>query len=279
MAEMHSLNGYEIADKKAREEIEKIKLSGVDGSSIYIGNGEMPEGCVMQIILDDEEETGGGTDEGTGDEGGTTEEPDGDEGGSDEGTGGAEEGGSDEEVTPVVYTVTYTLTNCESREGYENGETFTVNEGAQHQDYIYAADGYTIGSVVVMMGGVDVTSTAYADGDLCITSVTGNVEITASANAVETGGEESDGEEETVYYSVTFDLGDGVTTACDTDRVKAGGTLYASLETDDGTDFTATVTMGGVDVTKTAYSKLITGVGDILIKNVSGDIYVTAEKA
>lgn len=52
--EMYSLNGYEIADKWAREEIEKIKDSGVDTDLIYVGDGEMPEGYVIQIIPGDE---------------------------------------------------------------------------------------------------------------------------------------------------------------------------------------------------------------------------------
>ena len=46
-----------------------------------------------------------------------------------------------------------------------------------------AGDGYTLGDVTVMMGGVDVTATAYAGGIVSIAEVTGNVVITATATA------------------------------------------------------------------------------------------------
>jgi hypothetical protein len=41
----------------------------------------------------------------------------------------------------------------------------------------------TIQTVVVMMGGEDITSTAYNDGDISIASVSGDIVITAVAAA------------------------------------------------------------------------------------------------
>lgn len=46
-----------------------------------------------------------------------------------------------------------------------------------------AADGYTLGTVIVTMGGNDVTASAYSAGKVTIASVTGNVQITAVASA------------------------------------------------------------------------------------------------
>ena len=42
--------------------------------------------------------------------------------------------------------------------------------------------GKTLGTVTVKMGGTDITSTAYSAGVVTIASVTGNIEITASAS-------------------------------------------------------------------------------------------------
>ena len=42
-------------------------------------------------------------------------------------------------------------------------------------------DSGTLGTVTVKMGGVDVTNTVYSNGVITIASVTGNIEITATA--------------------------------------------------------------------------------------------------
>ena len=79
--------------------------------------------------------------------------------------------------TPVVtYTITANLTNVTS----DNSAT-SVQEGNGYTATLTVADGYTLGSVVVTMGGTDVTADAYADGVITIESVTGDVVITAEA--------------------------------------------------------------------------------------------------
>jgi hypothetical protein len=50
-----------------------------------------------------------------------------------------------------------------------------------------ASEGYSINSVIVEMGGEDVTSTVYSDGSINIPSVTGDVVITAIAETSSTG--------------------------------------------------------------------------------------------
>ena len=57
----------------------------------------------------------------------------------------------------------------------------TVEAGDSYSTTLTASTNYTINSVTVTMGGVDVTSTTYSSGTVSIPSVTGNIVITASA--------------------------------------------------------------------------------------------------
>lgn len=76
----------------------------------------------------------------------------------------------------VIYTITKDLVNITS----DNGQS-SVTEGESYTATLTVAEGYTMDSVVVKMGGVDVTADVYADGVITISAVTGNVEIVASA--------------------------------------------------------------------------------------------------
>ena len=57
----------------------------------------------------------------------------------------------------------------------------SVEDGAAYTATLTAESGYTMGTVVVKMGGTDITSTAYtaSSGVISIAEVTGNVTITA----------------------------------------------------------------------------------------------------
>ena len=81
-----------------------------------------------------------------------------------------------------TYTISNELINCTS----SNSAT-SVKENAAYSATLTANDGYTLtgGTVTVTMGGVNITATAYADGVISIASVTGDVEIFASAIAVQ----------------------------------------------------------------------------------------------
>lgn len=80
-------------------------------------------------------------------------------------------------ITPTVtHTVTQSFTNVTSS---FTGET--VDDGAALTATLTADMGYTLGTVTVMMGGEDVTATAYSDGTVTIANVTSDVVITASA--------------------------------------------------------------------------------------------------
>lgn len=75
-----------------------------------------------------------------------------------------------------VFDVTQTLVNVTS-----DFSAQAIAEGSALDINLTAADGMTIGTVVVVMGGVDVTSVAYDAGAISIASVDGDVTITAIA--------------------------------------------------------------------------------------------------
>lgn len=81
-------------------------------------------------------------------------------------------------VPPQEYTVTNTLTGCTS----SNAAT-TVTEGDAYYATITASNGYVLNGATVMvkMGGTDVTALYYADGIINIPDVSGNIEITITA--------------------------------------------------------------------------------------------------
>ncbi len=142
--------------------------------------------------------------------------------------------------------------------------TFTgdsVDANAPFDATISAKTGYTLASVVVTMGGVDVTADAYhsATGKVTIASVTGNVIITATA-AINT-------------YTVTQTL-THVTSSYDGASVNYGSALSAELTADDTyTIDSVTVTLGGEDITSTAYDS---GTGTVSIESVTGNVVITA---
>ena len=74
-----------------------------------------------------------------------------------------------------VYTVTNNLTNVTN----SNAQT-EVTDGF-YSATLTVADGYSMQSVVITMGGVDVTDSVYGDGNILITAVTGDIVITAVA--------------------------------------------------------------------------------------------------
>ena len=63
------------------------------------------------------------------------------------------------------------------------GSATTVKEGDPYTGTITVADGYTLQSVVITMGGVDITSSVYSNGAISIPAVTGNVTVTVVAKA------------------------------------------------------------------------------------------------
>ena len=96
----------------------------------------------------------------------------GESGGGDSGgdTGGGDSGGD----TGTTYTVTNNLTNV------TNSNSDTTASGF-YSATLTVVDGYSMNSVVITMGGVDITDSVYGDGGILITEVTGDIVITAVA--------------------------------------------------------------------------------------------------
>lgn len=90
----------------------------------------------------------------------------------------SESGGGSGGDTPSVttYNITNNLTNC-----VNSNVNTSVVENSSYIANITANDGYTLDSVIVTMGGEDITSSAYSNGQVNISSVTGDIVITASA--------------------------------------------------------------------------------------------------
>lgn len=79
---------------------------------------------------------------------------------------------------PTVYrSITNSLTHVTS-----SNAAVSVEDGTAYTATLTAESGYTMGTVVVKMGGTDITSTAYtaSSGVVSIAEVTGDVTITAS---------------------------------------------------------------------------------------------------
>lgn len=86
--------------------------------------------------------------------------------------------GTPSSITVPSYTVTNSLNHC-----ITNNNATSVDERSSYTATISAMVGYTLSSVTVTMGGVDITSTAYSNGVVSIASVTGNIVITATATS------------------------------------------------------------------------------------------------
>ena len=153
-------------------------------------------------------------------------------------------------------TITKNLTGC------------TISNNASQVDYgeaytatIAAESGKTITSVVVKMGGVDITATAYTagSGSINIAKVTGAVTITAVASVP------------SMTYTITLNL-----TNCASSNTATSIAENASYTTTLSPTGTfkklgaITVTMGGVDISASAVSG-----STITIAKVTGDIVIT----
>lgn len=91
------------------------------------------------------------------------------------------------EVTTTLSITNYTITNNLTNVTNSNTAT-SVEKNSSYSAVLSANEGYEISSVVVTMGGTDITSSCVSGTNISIASVTGNIVITASANAVQTDG-------------------------------------------------------------------------------------------
>ncbi len=151
-------------------------------------------------------------------------------------------------------TITANLTGCtisNSASQVEYGDSYTAT--------ITPESGKELASVVVTMGGVDITSSVVSGGAISIPKVTGAVTITAAATVP------------TASYNVTLNLTNAASSNAAT-RV-AEGAAYTTTLTPTGTFKklgAITVTMGGADISASAVSG-----STVSIPSVTGDIAIT----
>lgn len=120
-------------------------------------------------------------------------------------------------------------------------------------DYGYEAD-----EVIVMVNGVNVTSTTYKDNKINITNVDGDISISVSAKIK--------------YYNIEYNL-DLTTSSNTVNKINEGGAYNTTLIVPQYFEITTiNVVMNGEDVTDTVYSN-----GTISIADVTGDIVITAK--
>lgn len=94
----------------------------------------------------------------------------------------------------TTYKITNNLTNCSNA-----NSSSTVAIGGSYIATIVPSESYALSSVKVLMSGVDVTSSVYSNGTINISSVTGDIIITATATAI-TGGDDAGYYVEGEYY-------------------------------------------------------------------------------
>lgn len=173
-------------------------------------------------------------------------------------------------VVIPTYTITNNLTQCTN-----SNTTSSLKEGSSYTATITPKDGYRMNSITVTMGGTTLTN-AVSGNTITISSITGNVVITAVASEIPVV---------IPTYNVTFNGTNCTSNGAST--VDEGSTYTATITPDDGEyEFvmkSVTVTMGGTDITSSIIKrKVVSGVEtefiftDISIPNVSGDIVITA---
>lgn len=152
--------------------------------------------------------------------------------------------------------VTYSLANVSA-----SNTAATVENGGSYSTTLTASGGFVLGSVTVTMGGSDITAAAYdsSAGTVTIPEVTGDIVITASAIAN--------------ARAVTYDLTNAASSNT-ASFVNDGGSYTTTLTANSGYALSSvTVTMGGMDITNTAYNA---NTGLVSIASVTGDVVIAA---
>lgn len=151
-------------------------------------------------------------------------------------------------------TITKNLTGCTISNG-----TVQVDYGESYTATLTPDSGKVLTSVMVEMGGVDISSSAVSGGNISIVKVTNDVTITAVASVP------------SVTYTITLNL-----TNCASSNTATSIAENASYTTTLSPTGTfkklgeITVTMGGVDISASAVSG-----STITIAKVTGDIVIT----
>ena len=151
-------------------------------------------------------------------------------------------------------SITKSLTGCTISNG-----TVQVDYGERYTATLTPDSGKVLTSVIVEMGGVDISSSAVSGGDISIVKVTSDVTITAVASVP------------SVTYTVTRNL-TNVASSNTANSIAENASYTTTLSPTGGYKKlgTITVTMGGVDISASAVSG-----STITIAKVTGDIVIT----
>ena len=151
-------------------------------------------------------------------------------------------------------SITKSLTGCTISNG-----TVQVDYGERYTATLTPDSGKVLTSVIVEMGGVDISSSAVSGGDISIVKVTNDVTITAVASV------------QSVTYTVTRNL-TNVASSNTANSIAENASYTTTLSPTGGYKKlgTITVTMGGVDISASAVSG-----STITIAKVTGDIVIT----
>ena len=151
-------------------------------------------------------------------------------------------------------TITKNLTGCTISNG-----TAQVDYGERFTATLTPDSGKVLTSVIVEMGGVDISSSSVSGGDISIVKVTSAVTITAVASVP------------SVTYTITRNL-TNVASSNTANSIAENAPYTTTLSPTGGYKKlgTITVTMGGVDISASAVSG-----STITIAKVTGDIVIT----
>lgn len=162
------------------------------------------------------------------------------------------------------YSVTNNLTNVTN-----SNSASSVLEGESYSATLSVTPDYNLTDVQITMGGSNITSSAYNNEthEIYISSVSGNITITASATKI-------------VYYSVMWQLSNvSVSGGDQPSTVLGGSTFHYTIRTNSDENYeinSIQVMMGGRDITSTAVTA--GGEGEksvtITIDSVSGNIKI-----
>ena len=153
-------------------------------------------------------------------------------------------------------SITKSLTGCTISNG-----TVQVDYGERYTATLTPDSGKVLNSVIVEMGGVDISSSAVSGGDISIVKVTSDVTITAIASVP------------SVTYTVTRNL-TNVASSNTANSIAENASYTTTLSPTGGYKKlgTITVTMGGADISSSAVSG-----NNISIAKVTGNIVITCE--
>ena len=151
-------------------------------------------------------------------------------------------------------SITKSLTGCTISNG-----TAQVDYGEPYTATLTPDRGKVLTSVIVEMGGVDISSSAVSGGDISILKVTGDITITAVASVP------------SVTYTITLNLTNCASSNPAT-SIAENASYTTTLSPTGGYKKlgTITVTMGGVNISASAVSG-----STITIAKVTGDIVIT----